>query len=254
MGEFDGKVAFITGAGSGMGQASAEVFVREGARVLAVDISGNEEATAAALGDAVVAQRCDMTDEAQVEAALAKALALWGRVDFVLNSAGIAAGGSLADVTMTEYDRIMDVNLRGVILGNKHGIRALLANEPGPNGARGSIVNWSSTGGINASPFPTVVYSATKAAVISVTKSAAVEFGPQGIRANTIVPGFIETPMSGGKGAAARHPAVLKSAALGRPGQPEEVAELAAFLCSDRAGYITGAAIPIDGGVTATLA
>ena len=248
MGELDGKVAFITGAGSGMGRASAEVFAREGAKVLAVDISGREDETAAALGDAVVACRCDMTDEAQVEAAFATAVQLWGKVDFVLNSAGVAAGGALADVSMAEYDRIMDVNLRGVLLGTKHGIRTLL-----PNGG-GVIINWSSTGGINASPMPTSVYSATKAGVIAVTKAAAVEYGRQGIRANTIVPGFIETEMSGGKGAAERHPAVLKAAALGRPGQPEEVAELAAFLCSDRAGYITGAAIPIDGGVTATLA
>jgi NAD(P)-dependent dehydrogenase (short-subunit alcohol dehydrogenase family) len=118
----------------------------------------------------------------------------------------------------------------------------------------GSIVNWSSTGGINASPLPTSVYGAAKAGVIHVTKAAAVEYGPEGIRANTIVPGFIETEMSGGKGAAERHPAVVKNVALRRAGQPEEVAELAAFLCSDRAGYISGAAIPIDGGVTATLA
>lgn len=248
MGELDGKVAFITGAGSGMGRASAEVFAREGATVLAVDISGRQDETADALGDAVVGQQCDMSDETQVEAAFARAVELWGNVDFVLNSAGVAAGGALADVSMAEYDRIMDVNLRGVLLGTKHGIRTLL-----PSGG-GVIINWSSTGGINASPMPTSVYSATKAGVIAVTKAAAVEYGRHGIRANTIVPGFIETEMSGGKGAAERHPAVLKSAALGRPGQPEEVAELAAFLCSDRAGYITGAAIPIDGGVTATLA
>jgi NAD(P)-dependent dehydrogenase (short-subunit alcohol dehydrogenase family) len=248
MGELDGKVAVITGAGSGMGRASAEVFVREGARVLALDISGREDETAAALGDAVVAHRCDMTDEAQVEAAFARAVETFGRVDAVLNSAGIAAAGALADVTMEEYDRIMDVDLRGVLLGTKHGIRTML-----PTGG-GSIVNWSSTGGVNASTMPTSVYGAAKAGVIHVTKAAAVEYGPEGIRANAIVPGFIETEMSGGKGAAERHPAVVKNVALRRAGQPEEVAELAAFLCSDRAGYISGAAIPIDGGVTATLA
>jgi NAD(P)-dependent dehydrogenase (short-subunit alcohol dehydrogenase family) len=248
MGELEGKVAVITGAGSGMGRASAEVFVREGARVLALDISGREDETAEALGDAVVAHRCDMTDEAQVEAAFAAALEAFGRVDAVLNSAGIAAAGALADVTMEEYDRIMDVDLRGVLLGTKHGIRTML-----PSGG-GAIVNWSSTGGVNASQMPTSVYGAAKAGVIHVTKAAAVEYGPQGIRANTIVPGFIETEMSGGKGAAERHPAVVRNVALRRAGQPEEVAELAAFLCSDRAGYISGAAIPIDGGVTATLA
>src|SRR5690606_23801198 len=107
MAELDGKVALITGAGSGMGRASAEVFVREGARVVAVDISGREEETAEALGDAVIAVRCDMSDEPQVESAFARAVEAFGRVDAVLNSAGIAAAGALADVTMEEYDRIM---------------------------------------------------------------------------------------------------------------------------------------------------
>jgi NAD(P)-dependent dehydrogenase (short-subunit alcohol dehydrogenase family) len=248
MGELEGKVAVITGAGSGMGRASAEVFVREGARVLALDISGREDETADAFGDAVVAHKCDMTDESQVEAAFARALDTFGRVDAVLNSAGIAGACALADVTMEEYDRIMDVDLRGVLLGTKHAIRAML-----PTGG-GSIVNWSSTGGVNASPMPTSVYGAAKAGVIHVTKAAAVEYGPEGIRANAIVPGFIETEMSGGKGAAERHPDIVKNAALRRAGQPEEVAELAAFLCSARSGYITGAVIPIDGGVTATHA
>ncbi len=248
MGELEGKVAVITGAGSGMGRASAEVFVREGARVLAIDISGREEETAAAFGDAVVAQRCDMTDEAQVEAAFARAVELFGKVDAVLNSAGIAGSGALADVTMDDYDRMLDVDLRGVLLGTKHGIRTML-----PTGG-GVIANWSSIGGLNASRMPTSLYSAAKAGVIALTKAAAVEYGTQGIRANTICPGFIETEMSGGKGASERHPQIVQNTALKRGGQPEEVAELASFLCSDRAGYITGATIIIDGGVTATIA
>jgi NAD(P)-dependent dehydrogenase (short-subunit alcohol dehydrogenase family) len=247
MGELEGKVAVITGAGSGMGRAATEVFVREGAKVLAVDISGREEETAAAVGDAVVAQRCDMTDEAQVEAAFARALEAFGRVDAVLNSAGIAGASALADVTMEEYDRMLDVDLRGVLLGTKHGIRTMV-----PTGG-GVIVNWSSIGGLNASRMPTALYSAAKAGVIAVTKAAAVEYGTQGIRANVICPGFIETEMSGGKGAAERFPQIVEGSALKRGGQPEEVAELASFLCSDRAGYITGATLVIDGGVMATL-
>jgi NAD(P)-dependent dehydrogenase (short-subunit alcohol dehydrogenase family) len=247
VGELEGKVAVITGAGSGMGRASAEVFVREGAQVLAVDISGREDETAAALGDDVVAQRCDMTDEAQVEAAFARAVEQFGRVDAVLNSAGIAGAGALADVTMEEYDRMLDVDLRGVLLGTKHGIRTMVAT------GGGAIVNWSSIGGLNASRMPTALYSAAKAGVIAVTKAAAVEYGTQGIRANVICPGFIETEMSGGKGAAARFPQIVDNTALKRGGQPEEVAELASFLASDRAGYITGATLVIDGGVMATL-
>lgn len=248
MGELDGKVAVITGAGSGMARASTEVFVREGARVLAADITGREEVTAKELGDAVVPCRCDVTDETQVEAMFAKALDTFGRVDAVLNVAGIGGAAALAEVTMEEYDRIMDVDLRGVLLGTKHGIRAML-----PTGG-GAIANWSSTGGLNASPFPVSVYSAAKAGVIAFTKAAAVEYGTRGIRANAICPGFIETELTGGKGSAERFPDIVKGSALKRGGQPEEVAELAAFLCSDRATYITGAVIPIDGGSTATMA
>jgi NAD(P)-dependent dehydrogenase (short-subunit alcohol dehydrogenase family) len=248
MAELDGKVAVITGAGSGMARASTRVFVREGARVLAADVSGREEETAAELGDAVVAFRCDVTREDQVEAMFAAALDAFGRVDAVLNVAGIGAAGPLAEVTMDDYDRIMDVDLRGVLLGTKHGITTML-----PTGG-GVIVNWSSTGGLNATPFPVSLYSAAKAGVIALTKAAAVEYGTQGIRAIALCPGFIETEMSGGPGAAKRHPQLVAGTALQRAGQPEEVAELAAFLCSDRSPYITGAVIPIDGGMTATLA
>ena len=247
MGELDGKVAVITGAGSGMARASTKVFVREGAKVLAADISGREDDTAAELGDAVVPCRCDVTKESDVEAMFAAALHAFGRVDAVLNVAGIAGAQPLAEITMDEYARIMAVDLQGVLLGTKHGINAMI-----PTGG-GVILNWSSIGGLNASAMPTSTYSAAKAGVIAFTKAAAVEYGPQGIRANAICPGFIETEMSGGKGAAERFPALVQGSALKRGGQPEEVAELAAFLASDRASYITGVVIPIDGGTTASL-
>jgi NAD(P)-dependent dehydrogenase (short-subunit alcohol dehydrogenase family) len=247
MGELESKVAVITGAGSGMGRASTEIFVREGARVLAADISGREEETAEALGEAVVPCRVDVADEASVEAMFAAAMDAFGRVDAVLNVAGIGTHSPLAETTLEDYERVMAINLRGVWLGTKHGIRTML-----PTGG-GAVLNWSSTGGMNGSRLPTSAYSAAKAGVISFTKAAAIEYGTQGIRANAICPGFIETEMSGGKGAAERFPGLVKGSALRRGGQPEEVAELASFLASDRALFITGAIIPIDGGSTCTL-
>jgi len=247
MGELDGKVAVITGAGSGMAKAASEVFVREGAKVLAADISGAQEQTAKELGDACVPFHVDVTSEPDVQAMFAAALEAFGRVDAVLNVAGIGTAAALADLTLDDYDRTLAVDLKGVMLGTKHGIKTMLES------GGGAIVNWSSIGGMNGSRMPTSAYSMAKAGVIALTKAAAIEYGDQGIRANAICPGFIETPMSGGKGAAERFPALVGGSALKRGGQPEEVAELASFLASDRASYITGAIIPIDGGVTACL-
>lgn len=247
MGELDGKVAVITGAGSGMAKAASDVFVREGAKVLAADISGAQEQTAKELGDACVPFHVDVTSEPDVQAMFAAALEAFGRVDAVLNVAGIGTAAALADLTLDDYDRTLAVDLKGVMLGTKHGIKTMLES------GGGAIVNWSSIGGMNGSRMPTSAYSMAKAGVIALTKAAAIEYGDQGIRANAICPGFIETPMSGGKGAAERFPALVGGSALKRGGQPEEVAELASFLASDRASYITGAIIPIDGGVTACL-
>src|SRR4029077_14669386 len=126
MGLLDGKVAVITGAGSGQGKASCKVFVREGAKVVAGDLSGAEKDTAAEVGDGVLPVHCDVTSEADVEAMMRAAVEEFGRLDAVLNVAGIAEGVMLTDVTMDHYDRTMNVDLRGVLLGMKHGIRAML--------------------------------------------------------------------------------------------------------------------------------
>ena len=246
--ELEGKVALITGAGSGMAKASTKLFAARGAKVVAADISGAERQTAEEVGDAVVPVRCDVTVEADVEAAVATALERFGRLDVVLNVAGIGTPQPLVDLEMSELDRIVDVNLRGVLLGMKHGVRAMLAGGHG-----GVIVNWSSVGGLNGSSFPTITYGATKAGVISVTKSAAVEHGKDGIRVNCVCPGFIQTEIMGRSGGA-KFPEMFQKAALGRAGEPEEVAEVAAFLASDRASFVTGAVIPVDGGWAAKLA
>ncbi len=244
MGELEGKVAVITGAGSGMGRASVGVFVREGAKVVAADVTGAEQDTAADVGGGVLAVRCDVTKEADVEALIATAVEEHGRVDAVLNVAGIVEPCMIADITMEHYDRLMDVDLRGVLLGMKHGIRAM--TETGG----GSIVNWSSLGGLGGAPY-TGVYTMAKHGVVGATKVGAIEYGPKGIRINAVCPGFIVTGMTAG---AEEVPEYQNKAALGRVGQAEEVAEVAAFLASDRASFVSGACIPVDGGWGAKLA
>jgi NAD(P)-dependent dehydrogenase (short-subunit alcohol dehydrogenase family) len=245
VGELDGKVAVITGAGSGMGKASARIFVREGAQVVAGDISGSEKDTGAELGDAVLPFHCDVSIEDDVAAMIEEAGKAFGRVDAMLNVAGVGAGGPLADLDMADYDRVLDVDLRGVLHGTKHAIRAM--QDRG-----GSIINWSSLAGLNASPM-SAVYSTAKAGVVAVTKATALEYGPAGIRANVICPGVILTEIMGA-GWQTFAPELAEKAALGRAGRSEEVAELASFLASDRASYLSGCVIPADGGWSCQLA
>jgi NAD(P)-dependent dehydrogenase (short-subunit alcohol dehydrogenase family) len=246
MGRFEGKVAVITGAGSGMAKASAAIFAGEGAKVVAADISGAEEDTAKELGAGVLPFHCDVTQEADVEATMRAAVDEFGRLDAVLNVAGIGDAARIADVTMEHYDRVMDIDLRGVLLGVKHGIRTMLECRNG-----GAIVNWSSIGGLNSS-MATSVYGAAKAGVISLTKTAAVEYGRKNIRVNCICPGYIKTEIMGA--GLDQYPNAAEGAPMRRLGQPHEIAEVAAFLCSDRASFVNGAIIPVDGGRSAVIA
>ncbi|WP_426573973.1 SDR family NAD(P)-dependent oxidoreductase [Aquihabitans sp. McL0605] len=244
MGLLDGKVAVITGAGSGMGKASVDVFVREGATVVAVDITGRQDDTAAEVGAGVRPVQCDVSKEAEVEAMIATAVDEFGRLDILMNVAGIADALLMSEMTMEHYDRILDVDLRGVVLGMKYGIQAMQKT------GGGSIINFSSVGGMNGAGW-TGAYTMAKHAVIGATKVAAIENGEHGIRINAICPGFIVTGMSAG---AEDLPGIPEKSVFNRVGQAHEVAEVAAFVASDRASFMTGAIIPVDGGWTAKLA
>jgi NAD(P)-dependent dehydrogenase (short-subunit alcohol dehydrogenase family) len=246
MGLLDGKVAVITGAGSGMGKATAKIFAREGAKLVISDRSGAEQQTAAEIDGEVVVRSCDVSDEDQVAALVAAAVSTYGRLDAMLNVAGIGVGGRLDDLDEAELDRVFGINFKGVVFGCKHAVRAMRDN------GGGAIINWSSLSGMIPAP-GAVAYATSKAGVIHLTKAIAVEYGPANIRANALCPGVIPTE---GMGAAsmAKTPSKQTRNPLGRAGKPEDAGELAAFLASDRANYLSGVIIPLDGGWSCTMA
>lgn len=246
-GLLEGKVAVITGAGAGIGMATAQLFVREGAKVLVADVSGNEEQVAKDIGPGAVHCRCDVSQEDQVEAMFARATEAFGRVDVLANVAGIAGGRRGPEVTLEEYEQLTNVHLRGTLLTNKHAIRSMLKT------GGGAIVNVSSTASLNADPRISVVYSAAKAGVNSATKSFAALYGAQGIRVNAIAPGFTRSAknLAGGPELIAEMSA---RAALRRGAEPVEQSQVIAFLASDRASFVTGVVVPVDGGWTVRLA
>ena len=238
-----GKVMVITGAGQGMGKVLAQVAVREGARVLAADRSGQEAETAAALGENAVPFHLDVTQEDQIEAMFKAALDHFGRVDASVHLAGISGNRRGDEVTFAEYDEHSRVHLGGMMLCTKHAIRAMA-----PSGG-GAIVNFSSVASLGGIGFISVAYSAAKAGVNAMTKAMAVQAGEKNIRVNAIAPGFTLSE----KNFAA--PAAMSSrAALGRAANAEEPVQLAVFLCSDRAAFISGVVIPVDGAWSARLA
>ena len=246
MGFLEGKVAVVTGAGSGMGKATAQVLAREGAIIVGCDISGAQDQTVAELGGKAIAAQCDIADEAQVSAAIDLAVAKFGRLDAMLNVAGIAAGGAIESLEAADLKRMLDVNLMGMFYGTKHAVRAM--KETGG----GAIVNWSSLAGLIPSP-NSGAYAISKAAVVMMTQSFAVEAGKYNIRTNAICPGVILTEGMG-LPVLKWNPARAIGNPLGRAGLPVEAGELAAFLVSDRASFINGALIPLDGGWSCMLA
>ena len=243
-----GKVAVITGGASGIGLVTAQMFAREGAKIVIGDV---QDAPQAIRDIGAVFVRTDVRDPRQVDALVAKAVGEHGRLDVMFNNAGIEFHGPFAATEPGDHERMVDINLNGVYYCMQAAIRAMLANK-GP--ARGSIVNTASVAGLTGCPGLST-YNATKAAVVMLTKNAALEYGPFGIRVNAVCPGIIRTPMAlasvGEMGPGYLEGIGRKAHPLGRIGEPEEVATLVRFLASEESSFITGAAIPIDGGMTA---
>ena len=241
----DGKIAVITGAGSGIAKQATTVFVREGATVVAVDISGAEKDTAAEVGTNVVPVHCDVSNDDEVAALFATVRTEFGRVDAVLNVAGTHGIRPPDVLTVDEFEAMTAVNLRGVLLVTQHAVPLMLA------GGGGAFVNVSSISSVNVESHTSFMYAAAKAGVNALTKAVAVEYGPQGIRANVIAPGFTFTEVLGDETPVLRE--MASKAALRRAGTPLELAEVAAFLASDRASFVTGVVLPVDGGWSARL-
>lgn len=249
--DYKGKVALVTGGGSGIGRATCEIFSeRDGAVVVADVNEASAKATAeriARKGGRAEAIRCDVTRWADVQAAVDAARRVFGRLDVVVNCAGILRGNRLEDTTEEDWNEVLRVNLTGAFLVTKAAMKAM--REQGG----GSIVHIASRMAIRVKE-EHGAYAASKAGILQLTQMAALEGAPYGIRVNCICPGFIDTPMtrlSGPKESVdAQFAGWAKVCPLGRAGRPDEIARAMLFLASDEASFITGMALPVDGGRT----
>jgi NAD(P)-dependent dehydrogenase (short-subunit alcohol dehydrogenase family) len=256
MGRLEGKVAVITGATSGIGLRTAEVFVAEGAKVVAAGRRAAEgEALAARLGPASIFRRTDVTDEGQMKALIAAAVAKFGRIDCLFNNAGgPAQTGGIEGLDAARFDAAMATLVRSVMLGMKH------ASPHMRRQGSGSIINNGSIAGRLAGFSTSIVYGAAKAAVIHLTKCVAMELGEVGIRVNSISPGAIATGIFGkalglSVDAAEKTPAVIREAfktaqPIQRAGVPDDIAYAAVYLASDESSFVNGADLVVDGGMT----
>jgi NAD(P)-dependent dehydrogenase (short-subunit alcohol dehydrogenase family) len=246
------KVAVITGGASGMGLATAQRFLSEGARVVIADYNAEtgEAATKAAVeqgyGDAISFVRTDVASEGDVVAMFEHAVERFGRLDVVFNNAGVGGAiGPLTETSVEDWDYTFDVLAKGVFLGIKHAARILRIQGTG-----GSIINTSSVAGLSGDSGP-LVYSAAKAAVLSITMSAAVELAPDRIRVNAICPGFIVTPMVAGRDVDKTREKFAKQQPWPDSGQGDHIAGAALFFASDDSTFVTGEKLLVDGGLTA---
>ena len=242
-----GKVAIITGAASGMGAATARIFVREGAKVVIADVMEHEgKQIAASLGANARFEKLDVTNEEDWAAAVASTITHFGKLDVLVNNAGISGSAEQDLLSTPGWHRIMEINATGVFLGMKYAIQAMIP------GGGGSIVNFSSISGIVGQDGVHMAYNASKGAVRLITKAAAVQHGRHKIRVNSVHPGIMPPMRTSGRTAdPVTREKMLRNVPLGRAGEVDEVANAVLFLASDEASYITGSEIHVDGGFVA---
>lgn len=249
LGLLNGKTVIVTGAGHGIGLATAKHLHDEGANVVATVHSNREVAELVVDDGRLIIKQVDVTDEQQIKDIVAFAVETFGQLDGIVNNAGILIPGTVADSTTEDYDRTFDVNVKGVFFGSKYALPELLKS------GGGSIVNIGSINSIGAEK-SLALYTASKGAVLQLTKSLALDYGDQRIRANAVLPGFVDTKLNvphytltGGREALEAGLADFQP--IGRPIEPLEIAHAVSFLLSDRSTAITGTAFNVDGGVLA---
>jgi NAD(P)-dependent dehydrogenase (short-subunit alcohol dehydrogenase family) len=252
MNRFDGKVALVTGAGQGIGEATARRLAAEGARVAVTDISGRQEQVAASIGAQALALHCDVTSSKSLADTIAKIVDSFGALHVAVNNVGLPARfAHVADLSEEEFDRVFEVDLKSVFVGMKYQLPAIVSS------GGGAIVNISSAAG--ASGFHGLsAYSAMKGGIMSITRAAAAEYACLNVRVNCVLPGMTRTP-----GALAHYERITDDpnaamdqqggeSMMGRVGEPAELAAAIAFLASEDASYITGLMLPVDGGMLAS--
>lgn len=245
-----GKVCIVTGAGSGIGRATAIRFAEEGARVTCVDVNREAvEETARSLGDAAVAVAADVSSAAAVQRYTDETVDRWGGLHAVFNNAGVNLPGVFHEASDEVVDRTLAVNVKGPIYGCRYAIPHML------RGGGGSLINTTSVNGLVAEPY-LAIYATSKGAIVMLSKGIALDYAKQGIRCNAIAPGWVDTPINYAHaemlgGLAEVYATIDSFQPIGRPGEPREIANVALFLASDEASFVTGTVIVADGGMTA---